>query len=709
MNRRLTPARAALLAAFGMSAATHLSAAAQTKPGETTLSEVVVSADADRSAYRAKRQGASFFFEKAQLDTPFQVNVFTEQLMKDQVARTLADVVKNDPAVVLSNAMPGYYDGVSIRGFELHNWSGYRREGMMFANQASQPMENKESIEVVKGLSALRYGFTNPGGIVNWVLKKPTAERLVEVNVHANQFGGAAVHTDLGGRFGEGKQFGYRVNLVAERERTYIDQVKGNRRMASAYFDWAVTPSLLAEIESEYQQRSLPQQINISFTSFAPGVTKALPTAIGPKTFLGQQWGSYPTEMSNTSARLTWSLNDAWQLRTVLQYSDLWRDQQSASIRAGTLRANGDFDVSTFYSLNQTRKALSSEVVLSGRFTTGGIGHELALGAATMDHKVHFGDSLTPVLGTSNIYAPRAVPGPVGTTPASTLRSRNRERALFVADMLTLNAQWSAFAGLRQSRPDYVSYNSARVRTAVYDKQATTPSAGVVFKPVPTMSLYASYAEGIEQGGTAPITAVNANEVQGPLESRQLELGVKAELFAGASLSAALFKIDKGLEYINGGNVYVQDGRQVHSGAELSLSGEVRTGLRLVGGMMWLDPRVERTANAALIGKRPQNAPRRQASLFVDADIAAIPGLALSGGVFHTGDKAVDAANTLFVPGYARFDLGARYVTRIAGRDTTLRAYWENVGDKTYFNSTSFGSMQFGAPRALRVSASTRF
>ncbi|WP_151639224.1 TonB-dependent siderophore receptor [Noviherbaspirillum aerium] len=709
MNRRLNPLAAALAAAFAIPAVCHLPAFGQASPNEATLPEVRVTAGADNQSYRAIRQGSSGFVEKSQLDTPFQVNVFTEQLMKDQVSRSLVDVTKNDPAVVPSNAMPGYYDGVNIRGFELNNWSGYRREGLMFANQASQPMENKERIEIVKGLSALRYGFTNPGGIVNWVLKKPTAKPLADLTVHANEFGGVGTHADLGGRFGNERQLGYRINLAAERERTHIKEVEGNRRMASGYFDWRLSRDLLAEFEIEHQERSLPQQVNVSFNSFAPGVARFLPTAAGATTFLGQTWGTYPTEMTNTSARLMWSLNNAWMLRTAVQYSDLWRDQQSAGIRAGSLQANGDFQVTTFYSPDQTRRALTTETALEGNFETGGIKHELAVGIATMDHKVRFGDSLTPVLGASNIFAPMAVPGPIGPGLPSTMRSRNRESALFAADYVTLNPQWSAFVGLRHTRPDYITFDNTQMQTAVYDKAANTPSAGVVFKPVPSVSLYASYAEGIEQGGTAPATVSNRNEVQPPLESKQLEIGIKSEVFAGATLSAAAFKIDKGLEYVNGANVYVQDGRQVHTGAELSLSGEIARGLRLVGGVMWLDPRVERTSNTAILGKRPVNAARRQASLYLDADVSAVPGLALSGGLFHSGAKAVDAANTLFVPGYTRFDLGARYATRIAGKATVLRAYLENVTDKTYFNSTSFGSMQFGSPRALRISASTSF
>lgn len=514
MTLRITPLHAALAACFMLPASQAFADTPNVLPAVEVVGQV------ERPSYRASSQSSAGFGDKALLDTPFSVGVATEQLMRDQIARSLPDAMKNDPALVASNAMPGYYDGVAIRGFELNNWSGYRREGLMFANQASQPIENKERIEVVKGLSALRYGVANPGGIVNWVLKKPTAAALREVNLHVNQYGGVGVHADLGGRAGEDQRFGYRINLAAERERTYLDPVEGNRRMASAYVDWRISPQLLAEFESEYQERALPQQVNIGMSSFAAGVQPFVPTVIGPKTFLGQAWGTYPTEMSNTSARLSWSINQDWTLRTAVQYSDLWRDQHAASIRGASLQANGDFDVTTFYSPDQARRALTSETVLEGRFHTGALQHELALGVASMDHKVYFGDSLTPVLGVSNIYTPRAVPAPAeANPPPSTLRSRNRESGLFIADTVTFNPQWSVFAGVRQTRPDYAVFNSAGVQTLVYDKRASSPSAGVVFKPSPRVAIYASYAEGIEQGGTAPLTALNRNEVLAPLEA----------------------------------------------------------------------------------------------------------------------------------------------------------------------------------------------
>jgi iron complex outermembrane recepter protein len=615
---------------------------------------------------------------------------------------------------VPSGATQGFFDAVNIRGFELNNWSGYRRDGLMFANQAQVPLENKERVEVVKGLSALRYGFTNPGGIVNYVPKRPTAQPLARGTLFGNGDGGVGAHVDVGGRSEGDARFGWRVNAVLEREASYVDHVRGPRRMLSGFFDWRLTPSTLVELDLEYQERELVMNTHVGLSSFAAGVSPFVPSAVSPRTLLGQRWGVYPTKTGVYALRLQHAFNDRWLLRTAVQYQDLWRDQRSASIAAGSLQANGDFNVTTFYSLDQTRRPLTTETALEGTVEAGGLKHQLAFGFATMDHKVRFSDSLSPVLGTSNLYTPREVPAPtLGAGLPSTLRNHQKEWAVFVADTVEINAQWQVFAGVRHTRPDYASFDATGALTGpVYDRSATTPSVGVVYKPRPDVSLYASHAQGLEQGGTAPATGVtNPNTVLDPLRSRQLEVGAKAEVGLGATVSGAFFRIDKGLEYVQpgataGNGTYVQDGRQVHQGVELSVSGSPWRGLRLVGGVLLMDPEVRQTANAALVGKRPVNAVRRQASLFADWDVPGLAGLAVSGGVFHSGDKAVDGLNTLFVPSYTRLDAGLRWQTRVADRPLTLRAYLENLTDRRYFSSVSFGQFQFGAPRTLRVSAS---
>jgi iron complex outermembrane receptor protein len=713
-NALPAPGRAKPLVAFlsGVFAGSPGWALGQTDAEQVLPTVSVQAPEAGRAeSLRGTEASVGSFGAQPILDTPAQVNVVTREVMRLQEARSLGDLARNDPAVTPSGSTLGFFDAVTIRGFELNNWSGYRREGLMYPNQFQVPLENKEQVEILKGVTALRYGFTNPGGVVNYVLKKPTERDLREARLFANGFGGFGLHGDIGGRLGQDRRIGYRINAVTEEERTYVDEVRGPRRMISGYFDWRLTDRLLVEADVEYQRRDLVQNTNIGIASFAPGVRPFVPTSVGPRAFLGQSWGVYPTETTTYSARFRYELSDRWSLRSAIQYTDAVRDQRAASIRAGSLQANGEFDVTTFYNLDQTRRPLGSETVLEGDFETFGIQHRVAAGFSTLDHKIGFGSSVSPVLGTSNVFAPRAVSAPVlPNAPPSILAVRQRERGVFVADTIRLSERWSVLAGVRHTEPDYRNYNTTTgAESSRYDRSAVTPSYAVLFKPQPDMTVYASYSEGLEQGGTAPVTAINANEVLTPLLSRQAEVGYKVDFRRGFSVSSALFRIDKGLEFVDAGNRYVQDGRQINQGFEVSLAGALSRQWRAVAGLMLLDAEVEKTGNAALVGKRPVNVPDRQANLFLSHLPGWLPGLTLSGGILHVGDRPVDATNTLFVPSYTRFDFGVAYRTRLSGANVSLNAYLENVTDRTYFSSVSFSQFQFGAPRSLRLSAAMTF
>jgi iron complex outermembrane receptor protein len=158
-----------------------------------------------------------------------------------------------------------------------------------------------------------------------------------------------------------------------------------------------------------------------------------------------------------------------------------------------------------------------------------------------------------------------------------------------------------------------------------------------------------------------------------PIESTQYEAGVKYELTEGALLTAAVFSIDKGLEYIDGSNTYVQNGRQIHDGLELTLSGQVTRDLRLIAGTAWLDARIDKTADTSLIGKRPQGVPEWQANLYADYNLSRfVPGLGVNVGLYYGGEKPIDAENTWYAESWTLLDLGLSYEHRIgAGRLAT--------------------------------------
>jgi iron complex outermembrane receptor protein len=156
--------------------------------------------------------------------------------------------------------------------------------------------------------------------------------------------------------------------------------------------------------------------------------------------------------------------------------------------------------------------------------------------------------------------------------------------------------------------------------------------------------------------------------------------------------------------------VYAADSEQRNRGLELNLSGEPLRGLRLLGGVTFLDAELTRTSNPATRGNQPVGVPRFTANLGAEWDTPWVAGLTLTGGVIHTGKEYVNQANTQSVPSWTTFDLGARYVTRVDGKEVTLRANVVNVFNRAYWSGVaSYGTISQGVPRTLMLSASMDF
>lgn len=207
----------------------------------------------------------------------------------------------------------------------------------------------------------------------------------------------------------------------------------------------------------------------------------------------------------------------------------------------------------------------------------------------------------------------------------------------------------------------------------------------------------------------------NNGQALEPLRSDQIELGLKWELATDALLTLAAFKIDKGLVLDrnngNGTRTRLQDGRQIHQGVELALSGQVTPELNVVSGVAYLDPTIEKANNTALIGKQPQGVAEWQANVFADYDLSQwLRGMSINGGVYYGGKKAIDPMNLWMADDYLRFDLGARYAHDWGNSQvSTIRLNLENVTGERYLSNTQWGALQFGAPRTVKMSLSHRF
>jgi iron complex outermembrane recepter protein len=690
-----------------------LTPAAFAQNAEPVLPHVVVSASQPAHEARASVGG---FSEAPLLQTPASISVFTREQMQDLRIRTTTDAAKYDASINESYNAIGYAEQFSVRGFALDNASSYRKDGLPITSDAAIPLENKERVELLKGVAGLQAGIATPGGILNYVVKRPTNAPLRSVTLEASERGTLYGAVDLGGR-SDDKRFGYRINAAAEKLRSYVRGANGDRQFVSGAFDWQLTPQALLQLDLDYQHKS---QVSVPGFQLINGTD--LPTGISARTMLNDQPWTRPvkTDTYNVGLRFGYRFNQDWNGTLAVNRHVFKRDDfaafpygcASAGLFPGFC-ANGDYDVYDYQSEGESKTLTAAQATVHGKFATGSLQHELDAGWMNLRRRDEFGDCVYGTLdcagsaanGTSNIYQPAAVPPSVITTGPVMLQRKGNENSVFVRDVLSVSESVKLHAGLRYTRIE-------REQLSRYDHGHLLPNVAVVVNPRDDTAVYASWTQGLEHGGVAPLLTTNANQMLDPSKSRQIELGVKTALARDWTMSAALFEVKKPLEYTDASFTYVRRGDAVHSGLELAAQGHVTRDLTLGLSMTALRTRQQGTGEPMLDDRRVTNVPNFKSVVYLDYAVPQLTGVAVNGSWQYAGNKAFNPDNSVTVPGYHLFNLGARYATRIGGTATTLRFQVDNVFDKFYWRDVtqSLGGYLFpGAPRTFKVSAQFDF
>lgn len=677
---------------------------ANAQSNDTKMTEVVITANraiADRSSVAG-------FSDAPLLQTPASVSVITREQMQDLNIRSTTDASKYDASIGDSYNAVGYAEQFSIRGFKLDNASSYRKDGHAISGDTQIPLENKESIEVLKGLSGLQMGVSAPGGVVNYVTKRPTENNLRSVLFEVSERGTVYGAVDLGGRF-EDRRFGYRINAAGEHIQSYIKGADGHRSFISGAFDWQISPQALLQLDADYQNKS---QLT------APGFQLIGGTAL-PKVdadvFLNDQPWAKPvkTETTNIGATFKYALSQDWQATISANQHIFKRDDYTAFPYGCSSEelwpgfcANGDYDVYDYKSLGEEKRPFSARAQIHGKFATSGIRHEVTWGLSYFRNKESWGDYQYDLAGVSNIYHPIAVAPVPGSSGPVSVRRRDKEKAVYLQDIISLTDEVAVHAGAR-----YVQVKRDELGVDPSSNNFWLPNVALVYSPRADLSAYASYAQGLQHGGVAPIETTNQNRALDPGKSKQIEVGVKT-VVAGISATAAVFQIDQGHEFIDGSNTFVRAGQERHRGLELSAQGKVNKLLNVGASVAALQTKQSGTGQADFDGKRVTNVPNFRSTVFAEYTVAEVPGLKVNADWQFSGKKAFDEANTVFVPKYHVLNLGGSYAAKLGENTVILRAQVRNALDKFYWRDVTpeLGGYLFpGAPRTFRLSAQVDF
>jgi iron complex outermembrane receptor protein len=680
----------------------------------TAPDAIVVTAQAENATEVVNGGNAGVLGDKAAEDLPFSIRSYDQSLILNQQPQTLGEVLENDPTIRATYGFGNAAEIFVIRGFELFGEDiGLNGLYGIAPRQLIAP-ELFDSVQVLNGTSAFVNGAAPSGsalgGSVNLLLKRAEGQPLTRATLGYTadqQFGGSF---DVARRFGDDGAWGLRINGAWRDGEVSIDREDRRTQVLGMALDWRGERARVT-LDLAYQ--------NVRVDSLRPKLSFAV--AGIPR--VPEADSNFAQDFTYTELRdLFGAVTAEFDLtENVLLYAKAGaKDGREEGIYGG-------FTVTDLATGNGTGNALYVPRTDNNEAVEAGV---RASFGTTVTHELNFGGSANWQVNrnaydflygpgfagfANNLYAPTQVAIPSSTLVGGDLDNpypiaRSRLKSLFASDTIgLLDGKVLLTGGLRLQSIvargyDYVT--GAPIAANSYSESALTPVVGLVVKPVEGLSLYANRAEALEQGPTAPIDVnlTNPGEVLAPRKSVQYEVGGKVTfgtMFAGL----ALYQIERPGEGILPDASFGYLGDQRHRGIELTVNGDLAPGLRIISGLAVIEPEL-------VGGNTVPGIPGFTANADLEWDLAFVPGLTLTGRITHTGEQWVDLANTLELPDWTVFDLGARYVLAAGETPVTLRLTVDNVANKRFWASAydSFNpALLQGQPRTVKASISADF
>lgn len=691
--------------ATGTTAAAAPTAASAADPGSVQQLAPVTVTDQRTQGFAPKTIETGQYRGLDALGVPATVNVVTRQVMDAQGDTRLFDALRNVAGVSRQQVSGIAYDNLSIRGIPLDNRSSYYLNSVLPTDDNIWlPLEDKESVEVLKGAAALYYGFAVPAGIVNMTTKRAGSEPVTDLTVLGDSNGSYGSHVDIGRQFGPDNQFGVRFNAMDEHVASPVDGDHGYRKFFSAALDWRVNSQLLLKYDFEHVETSLAEQAGIAPLAPNKNGVIAIPTLPDPTKLLVDADRPTKSDANNQLLQAEYKFTDDWSATLSAGQSITQRDRwawvfqkYNVTTGAGTLQASQQ-DGEMY-----ENKDLRLET--NGVFKTGQLGHNVTVGV--VDNWL-FQPDFTTFLFTANqnLYNPIDITAltPSAGTPKQFLAQHVNDRSVYAFDRIDLTSGWQFVAGLSRSE-----YATTQAGTPDSDISKTTPSASLSYRLTPNINLYTSYIEALESPGSAPDTDANADQILPAAVSKQEEIGVHAQITGNTLVSLALFNLRQPSAETNSQNVFVMDGIAQYRGIEGSIQGDLTQNLSLTASSTFLDARQLESSDPTTLGKTPENTPSVTASLFADYRVPLLAGLSINGGMYYTGPRAVNDADQASIGGYTLFTAGMRYNTRAFGKRVTLQANLENAFNKRYWSAAGSNQLAFGFARTLELSSTFEF
>lgn len=663
----------------------------------TTLPETSISAEADEDDPRVKETSTATRTATPVRYVPQAIDSVKTESLRSYGTNDLGQALSGIPNV--SSGADTRFDSLRIRGFDASN--DFYLDGIRDDSQYVRDLHNIERIEVLKGPAAVLYGRGGQGGIVNRVSKLPMAGHKSSIEAQGGSNDLRSLYADLS--TDPTDNISLRLNMGNQDNNSFRDGVSGNRQLFAPSMSWQLTPDLNWLVQYEYSRYNRTPDRGI------PGVN-GRPADVSRSTTYGDSRDYIDDKSQSLRSKLTYELNDNWQLRQTLGVfkldSDFDNTYQTAYVPATNrvTRQRWQQDLTT---LN-----LFNNVELEGGFSTYGLEHRLLtgleLGNQRRDPKLYTGTNV-PSLDLNKPNRNLSHTGRMNVW--SNAHTEVETRAVYVQDQLRLNDQWQVLAGLRYDHFEVDTKNKLTNAQQAVASHSTSPRFGLVWTPLEHHSFYASWSKTFSPagGGVIGITPNASGSVNdlSPELTKQKEIGVKSDwLDDRLSTTLAVYE----LELYNrrtadplDRTITLLSGLQRSRGVELTATGKIVGNWYVRGGIGLQDATVVKDNNG-FEGKRVSDVAKRNGSLFITWKPEM--GWYAETGLTLVGDRYADSLNTVVLPGYGRWDA----LVGLRQKEWDVRAALNNIADKTYYASaTSVAQIQPGEPRSLVVTGTYSF
>lgn len=635
-------------------------------------------------------------------DTPQSVTVITSALIREQGMQSLADAVRYVPGVTMGQG-EGHRDAPTIRGNS--STADFFVDGVRDDAQYYRDFYNVERIEALAGSNAMIFGRGGAGGVINRVTKQAQRDRISDITFEGGSYGHARGMLDHGGALSD--NFAVRLNGMYQHARGFRDAFTLTRAGISPSATLMLGEHSSLKLSGEYFEDS--RTVDRGLPSF-----QGRPSPAPLRVFFGNPDSSRSqVQVGSAGATLEHRISEHLVIRTQARVTAY--DKFYGNVYPGAVNATGTQVNLSAYSNDTQRENYFGQTEATLRLRPVALPQTLLAGVEVGRQSTdnlrltgYFGGTSTSL---SVPFDAPTVRSPVAFRPSASDANNNtvaNVASIYAQDQLRLSPKLQATLGVRFERfaLDFLDYRSSQRLERTDD--TFSPRAGLVYKPVVQVSLYASYgvshlpASGDQFSGLTPTTQTLeperfANHEVGAKWDARPELTLTAAAYAlTRTNSAAPSALDPG--------VIVQTGKQKSQGVEFSFNGQLTPTWDVVGAFASQRATIVSRTSAAPEGAAVPLVPRRAFSLWNRWRVTSALGL----GLGAVGQAATYAAidNSVTLPGFTRLD-AAVYLG--GARAFRLQVNVENVLDAKYY-ATSHGNNNImpGAPRTLRLSLATR-